>query len=236
MIIDSSASLVITSQTHTSAAVTVKLGIQPDRSYEKGDPKGRPRPGREQLYHKHSVWVISREEGEPGSNSGFEGLAAALEGKEHVLEELRHDYAMRIWWNGFSDSGQPGFDFTAEALRRIAELGCDVAGSAALQLGSEHAPLIDRVVFTSPLEAEALERHHREFFADVNGADEFESSSMLRDVNDATRHELVVRWWWDFSGETSAAVTSFIESVNATVVSRTRSVEVARTQSNGQKF
>ena len=111
VIIDSQASLLITSETHTSAEVTRVLGIEPSRSWEVGDPRGKARDGRPQRYHTRSGWQISASEGERGSVNGFMGLAAALEGKEHLLAELRQNYEMSIWWDGLSDSEQPGFYF-----------------------------------------------------------------------------------------------------------------------------
>jgi hypothetical protein len=101
--------------------------------------------------------MISRAEGEPGSNCGFHGLAAALEGKEDLLEEIRASYSMSIWWYGISDSDQPGFYFTMDALRRISALGCDVMGNSTLRLGPEGAPLMDRVAFRTELDFETLE-------------------------------------------------------------------------------
>lgn len=236
MIIDSQASILITSETRTSADVTRLLGIEPESSWEKGDPQGRPREGVEQRYRKWSGWMISCAEGERGSVNGFDGLSAALAGKEDLLEALRVDYDMRIWWDGLSDSEQPGFYFTIESLQRIAALGCDVMGSAALQMGPEGGPIIDRVSFRAGQDFESFDMEYADVFWRVDPGPDLQSVSLSQSVDDPTRYELAVRWWTDEDGHGTQLITDFLDSLDVVVVSRTRSIELTRRTWNDGRF
>ena len=230
MIIDSQASLLITSETHTSAEVTRVLGLEPSRSWEKGDPMGKPRDGRQQRYRDRSGWRISCAEGEPSSISGFMGLASALEGKEGLLADLRAHYEMSIWWDGITDSEQPGFHFTIEALRRIAELGCDVMGSAALVFGTESGPI--RNVYelrVSEADRAQFEEHFgsaRWSLLDLKG---FQGAELVREARQGGTYILTTRWATAVDADSAAFAEWCSALPGASTAEPRRFIEVSRT-------
>lgn len=139
MVIDGKASLSIKSLTHTAAAVTEILGIEPTGSGELGEPFGRERTDRDggirRRERTHSSWVLDAPDPDPDDNSGFssvENLVAILQDKTDAVRRLRENYFIEIWWNGFSDSTQAGFLLPAELLMALGTLGCDFHGTVYL--------------------------------------------------------------------------------------------------------
>jgi len=138
MVVDSSASLAIYSDTHTAAEVTALLGVEPTGGGEIGDAKHPPRLDRErqparQFFYKQSTWLFDVPDGaDSDDESGFASVRRLLDifgPKSEVLGELRRNYRTIIWWAGFSDSSQGGFVMPAELLSDLGELGCDLFGT-----------------------------------------------------------------------------------------------------------
>lgn len=206
------------------------LGLEPSRSWEKGEPMGKPRDGREQRYRDRSGWQLSCAEGEPSSISGFMGLASTLEGKESLLADLRAHYEMSIWWDGITDSEQPGFYFTIEALRRIAELGCDVKGSAALVFGTESGPIqnVQQLRVSEPAQAQ-FEEHFdnaRWSLLDLEG---FQGADLARAADERGTYLLTTRWATAVDAD-SAAFAEWCDALPGVSVGEPRRyVEVSRT-------
>lgn len=205
------------------------LGLDPGRSWELGEPRGKPRDGRPQRFHTRSGWQISCAEGEAGSVNGFKGLARVLDGKEELLAELRDTYEMSIWWDGITDSEQPGFYFTIEALRRITALGCDVMGSAALVFGTESGriQIVQEIRVNEPDrdQFEELFDSMRWLLQDIDG---FEGASIARGLRRAAPYVLTT-WWKTSEHADSAAFADWCAALpQADVGEPQRLIELSR--------
>ncbi|MFN4001709.1 DUF4279 domain-containing protein [Microcella sp.] len=137
MIVESSASLVITSPTLSAEQITQSLGITPSTSRNIGDPHGAPRPDASgvvvQRTARETFWRLDSGAGlSPGSFSGLVALAELLSDKSEQLASLRPLCTTVISWGGFSDSDQGGFVFPAALLTDLGALGCDLYGTAYL--------------------------------------------------------------------------------------------------------
>ena len=135
MVIDGKASLSIKSLTHTAAAVTKILGLQPTATAELGDPVGRVRPGSDgkpsMRERTHSIWVLDSPEPLSSDESDFSSvqvLIDSLQPKRKALDKLREHYFVEIAWNGYSDRMQAGFLVPAELLAAMGALDIDFHG------------------------------------------------------------------------------------------------------------
>lgn len=139
MVIVGKASLSIKSLTHSAAAVTQILGIEPTGIGELGEPFGRERTGADGAPRRrertHSTWVLEAPDPDPDDSTGFasvESLVSILQARTEALARLRANYYIEIWWNGYSDSTQAGFLLPAELLMALGTLGCDFHGTVYL--------------------------------------------------------------------------------------------------------
>jgi hypothetical protein len=138
--IDGMATLVISSPNHPAYYVTEVLGIDPDWSADKGDP--RPRSGdtgnepiRRRVYDT-SMWVLEVEsnpatkmaiaEDESKGFATLQVLADRLLGRGPGLAQLRLDYTVELTWYGTAGGSQAGFVLPSSLLGDLAELGLDV--------------------------------------------------------------------------------------------------------------
>lgn len=135
MVIDGKASLSIKSLTHTAAAVTKILGLEPTATAERGDPVGRVRPGSDgkpsMRERTHAIWVLDSPEtlsSEESDFSSVHGLIETLQPKRKALDKLREHYFIEIAWNGYSDRMQAGFLIPADLLAAMGALGIDFHG------------------------------------------------------------------------------------------------------------
>ena len=135
MVIDGQASLSIKSLTHTAAAVTKVLGLEPTATAELGDPVGRVRPGSDgkpsMRERTHSIWVLDSPEtlsAEESDFSSVHGLIETLQPKRKALDKLREHYFIEIAWNGYSDRMQAGFLIPSDLLSAMGALGIDFHG------------------------------------------------------------------------------------------------------------
>jgi hypothetical protein len=148
--IDGMASIVITSPTYTAADVTRALGIQPDWSAEKGDPRvrkdGAPVSSR-RAFHEESVWSLEVDSTpatmmfvHEDDAKGFATLAVLVDrllGRGPVLAQLRNGYKIQVSWFGTSSTKQVGFTLPVDLMRDLAELGCTVYGNVYPYEGDE---------------------------------------------------------------------------------------------------
>jgi heme-degrading monooxygenase HmoA len=123
------ASLAIHSETHPAADVSAVLGLEPSRSYERGDRFGRG------LVRASSGWILDAPPADAGSaeDSRLDVLVRMLRGAAPALARLRADYDTEIGYTGFADSEHGSFAFSAETVARLAELGCGLTGSVYLE-------------------------------------------------------------------------------------------------------
>jgi hypothetical protein len=138
--IDGMATLVISSPNHPAYYVTEVLGIDPDWSADKGDP--RPRSGdtgnepiRRRVYDT-SMWVLEVDsnpatkmaiaEDESKGFATLQVLADRLLGRGPGLAQLRLDYTVELTWYGTAGGSQAGFVLPSSLLGDLAELGLDV--------------------------------------------------------------------------------------------------------------
>ncbi|MGV8895835.1 MAG: DUF4279 domain-containing protein [Rhodoglobus sp.] len=148
MVIDGKASLSIKSLTHTAAAVTKILGLEPTATAELGDPVGRVRPGSDgkpsMRERTHSIWVLDSPEtlsSEESDFSSVHGLIDTLQTKRKALDKLREHYFVEIAWNGYSDRMQAGFLIPSDLLAAMGALGIDFHGQVFFkQTGTGNAP------------------------------------------------------------------------------------------------
>ena len=140
MIVDSSASLVITSTALTAEQITHRLSIEPAASRNTGDPHGAPRPDASgnvtQRTARETVWRLDSGAGHASDSfSTLVALAELLRDKRGKLVSLRPMCTTVIIWGGFSDSEQGGFVFPTRLLADLADLGalgCDLHGTTHL--------------------------------------------------------------------------------------------------------
>lgn len=137
MIVESSASFVITSTTLTAEQITQRLGIEPSASRNTGDPYGVPQPDASgevvQRTARETFWRLDSGAGHAADSfSSLVALADLLRDKRDNLASLRPTCSTVIVWGGFSDSEQGGFVFPAALLADLSALGCDLLGTAYL--------------------------------------------------------------------------------------------------------
>jgi hypothetical protein len=141
--IDGMATLIISSAVHPASYVTSVLGIDPDWSAEKGEP--RPRSGdsgsepiRRRVYEK-SMWVLEVDSN-PGTKmavddddaKGFASLHVLVDrlmGRGPALAQLRPYYEIDLTWYGTAGANQAGFVLPIALIRDLAEIGLDVLGT-----------------------------------------------------------------------------------------------------------
>jgi hypothetical protein len=138
--IDGMATLVISSPNHPAYYVSEVLGIEPDWSADKGDP--RPRSGdtgnepiRRRVYDT-SMWVLEVDsnpatkmviaEDESKGFATLQVLADRLLGRGSGLAQLRLDYKVELTWYGTAGASQSGFVLPSALIADLAELGLDV--------------------------------------------------------------------------------------------------------------
>jgi len=139
--IDGMATLQISSALHPAYYVTTVLGLEPDWSAEKGDP--RPRQGdtgtepiRRPVYDT-SMWALEVES-DPGTKmavveddaKGFatlQVLADRLLGRGPALAQIKADYTVELTWYGTAAGSVAGFMLPSTLVRDLAELGLDVS-------------------------------------------------------------------------------------------------------------
>lgn len=145
------ATFVIQSESRTAASITEALGVQPHQSHEIGDLRMR----KDGTPHKHapfywsfSAWMLDAEnDGTGPDESGTASIAAViapLRGKGDVLDELRSDCDIRIWWSGDSDSSQGGYVLPEELIAELAPLKCPLYMTAFLREPEEAEDSGDR--------------------------------------------------------------------------------------------
>jgi hypothetical protein len=123
------ASLAIYSETHPAAHVTGVLGLQPSRSYERGDRFGRG------LVRAGSGWFLDAPpaDADATEDSRLDVLVRMLRGASPALARLRENYDTEIGYTGFADSEHGSFAFSAGTIAQLAELGCGLTGSVHLE-------------------------------------------------------------------------------------------------------
>lgn len=131
------ATLIIKSDSLTSAQITDALGLQPTRTAERG---GATSP-RTKRVRDNALWALDGEpNSDPSDQTGFgsmRNLLSVLEGKTDAIESLRRSCHIVLDWHGFSDSEQGGFVIPADVIRAAAALGCDLFGTVYLDPGPE---------------------------------------------------------------------------------------------------
>lgn len=140
MIRGNRASFDVYSDTKTVNQISTMLGLEPTRAGDKGDLTPAGRAGRdlapEHLRYQRTRWslTVASEPGEEDQTglSSLRELVSRLQPRSHVLAELRQGGETRLWWSGDSDSTQGGFVLEMDLIRSLAELGCDVFGTAFL--------------------------------------------------------------------------------------------------------
>jgi heme-degrading monooxygenase HmoA len=211
------ASLRLFSETHRAADVTAVLGLEPTRSAERGDPKGRARRDASgalvpHLVHRTSLWqldapempeMLQKVEGaeEPGGHAfeAVERLVELLRGRATQLAQLRENYEMDIVYGGFSDSWQGGFVVPAPLLVELGELGCDLLGSVSLlepdgHFGPGDGALEQVVLPVKPGREAAFELAFAEARHLVEQADGFRRLSLSRGVEEPGTYLLLIEW------------------------------------------
>ena len=125
--------------------ITDRLGIDPSASRNSGDPIGAPRadasgePAQRRATEAH--WRLDADAGR--THDSFTSLVLLVEllrGKRDNLASLRPACTTVIVWGGFSDSDQGGFIFPATLLAELGGLGCDLQGTAYLEVSEGDAP------------------------------------------------------------------------------------------------
>ena len=102
------------------AVVTRLMGIEPTTAWGKGDPW----PNHSHLKHRHSLWSL--ESGLAPSESitaHFLDLLPALESRGEALLEVMKKFDAAIQVVAYWYCANPGFDLSADLVRRIAALG-----------------------------------------------------------------------------------------------------------------
>lgn len=137
MIVESSASLVITSTTLTVEQITQRLGIHPSASRNTDDSHGAPRPDASEVVvqrtARETYWRLDSGAGRAADSfSSLVALVDLLHDKRDRLASLRPICTTVIIWGGFSDSEQGGFVFPTQLLVDLGALGCDLLGTAYL--------------------------------------------------------------------------------------------------------
>ncbi|MGI9420845.1 MAG: DUF4279 domain-containing protein [Geminicoccaceae bacterium] len=128
MIIKSSATLRVMSDSLSAAEMTEILGVAPGKSFEKGDlvsPKS-PKP----TYRKAAMWQWESEIGETKSlNMHLLEICRFLkerEGKLHLLVGCQMD----VFCGVFSDGEQIGFDIDHNVIKALTDFPVDLVFDA----------------------------------------------------------------------------------------------------------
>ena len=117
------------------------LELEPSTWGEKGDLTRAGRAGRnlapERLRYERTFWSLTETDDDTTVDdqtgaSALRTLVARLVPRAHALEELRRGGETVLRWSGDSDSTQGGFVLEADLVGQLAELGCDVLGTAYL--------------------------------------------------------------------------------------------------------
>lgn len=130
----SAATLAVYSDTHPAAAVSAVLGIEPARMFEIGDENRSPKTGRLYGFRKHSAWLYSSADAHEGAD-GFTALRELLANLGDLaalgaaLATLRPHYRTVVRWSG-TVSAQGNFELEASVIADLAQLGCDLYGTA----------------------------------------------------------------------------------------------------------
>lgn len=140
MIRGNRASFSVYSDTKTVGEISAMLGLEPSSSGEKGDLTPAGRAGRdlapERLRYERADWsltVVNKPSDEDQTGfSSLRALMARLQPSSQVLAELRQGGETTLSWSGDSDSTQGGFVLEADLISYLAQLGCDVFGTAFL--------------------------------------------------------------------------------------------------------
>ncbi|PTT16127.1 hypothetical protein DBR36_13520 [Microbacterium sp. HMWF026] len=144
MIRGNRATFTVRSPTRTVSAISSMLGIEPTNSGDIGELTPAGRSGRDvapqSRRYAEKYWSLSTVEHSPGASeetgfSALRALLAVLRPHSQQVSELREDGETRIWWSGDSDSEQGGFVLQIDMIESLAELGCDVYGTAYLDDG-----------------------------------------------------------------------------------------------------
>lgn len=138
MIVESSASLVITSTNLTAEQITQSLGIEPSVSRNIGDPRGALRPDASgmvvQRKEHETYWRLDSGAGRAADSfSSLVAVVKLLRDKGDRLASLSPMCTTVNVWSGFSDSEQGGFVLPAQLLLDLGALGCDLLGTAYLE-------------------------------------------------------------------------------------------------------
>jgi hypothetical protein len=118
------ATLVIQSEEGTSAAVTARLGLQPTRSFERGE-----RHPRVELKRQHSGWALQSPLPDDGDDleRHLRYLVDLLAPKREELRALAADgYTLKWWCFVSEEDGQGGVSIGRELLRDLASLDVDI--------------------------------------------------------------------------------------------------------------
>ena len=207
MITSDKASLAVFSETHSAFAVSGILGLEPSRSYERGDRHGRG------LVRAGSGWIFHPPETEADADSDADSAAAdddsqldallrALRGKASALAELRENYDIEIGYTGFSDSERGSFSFSADTIAQLGELGCGLLGTVHLEEPEpEIEPEPDSAGVLEQVVLPVIPGREAEFEAAfavakriIAGADGFRSLRLSRGIERPNEYLLLVEW------------------------------------------
>ncbi len=117
------ASLVINHGTLSAQHVTAVLGIEPTRSFERGDPIAAG------LTREHSGWTLEGPPPDDGDDleARLLHLVGLVRGNVGALNELSSEGYDMTWWCYISEAdGQGGVSLSRATLRELADLPIDV--------------------------------------------------------------------------------------------------------------
>jgi hypothetical protein len=140
MFTDTRATLDIQSTTHSAAAVTTLLGIEPTLIAERGEQRFRVGSGVREVDRGHtrrverrslatSLWSYAT--APTDAESSVDPLEALIDlvlmfrNKADLLAALRVNYTTRLWCTGYSNTGRGGFIMASDLMGDIGALGCD---------------------------------------------------------------------------------------------------------------
>ena len=209
MITSDKASLAVFSETHSAFAVSGILGLEPSRSYERGDRHGRGlvRAGSGWIFHPPETGGAgadadsdSAADSAADDDSQLDALLRALRGKASALAELRENYDIEIGYTGFSDSERGSFSFSADTITQLGELGCGLLGTVHLE-EPEIAPESDSAGVLEQVVLPVIAGREAEFEAAfavakriIAGAAGFRSLRLSRGIERPNEYLLLVEW------------------------------------------
>jgi hypothetical protein len=129
VIIQSRATLSVYSELLSVAEITRLLDTEPHESVERGAST------RAKWSYRANPASIDRSDG-----SGFAAvqvIADAFRDHAMALRDLRESCEIILWWSGDSDSSQGGFVIPSALLVDLADMGCDLYGTAFLSGADE---------------------------------------------------------------------------------------------------